>query len=49
MPSIRVIKLYSQTGSQIIAKTFGMENDEVFDEIMNIRLPIEKVFRRLAI
>jgi Uma2 family endonuclease len=49
MPSIRVIKLYSQTGSQIIAKTFGMENGEVFDERLNIRLPIEKVFRRLAV
>jgi Uma2 family endonuclease len=49
MPSIRVIKVYSQTESQIIAKTFGMENGEVFDEIMNIRLPIEKVFKRLAV
>jgi Uma2 family endonuclease len=49
VPSIRVIKLYSQTGSQIVTKTFGMENGEVFDEMMDIRLPIDKVFRRLII
>lgn len=49
MPSIRVIKLYSQTGSQIVSKTVGMENGEIIDEIMDIRLPIEKVFRRVIV
>jgi len=48
MPSIRVIKVYSQTGTRIVTKTFGMENSEAFDEVMDVRLPIEKVFKRLT-
>ena len=49
MPSIRVIKLYSQTGSEIVTKTVGMENGEIIDEIMDIRFSIEKVFRRVIV
>ena len=49
MPSIRVIKLYSQTESIIVSKTVGMENGEISDEIMDIRFSIEKVFRRVMV
>jgi Uma2 family endonuclease len=49
MPSIRVIKLYSQTGAEIVTKTVGMENGEICDDIMDIRFPIEKVFRRVIV
>jgi Uma2 family endonuclease len=47
MPSIQVIKVYSQSGTKTVAKTFEPQRDtEVVDEVMDIRLPIQKVFRR---
>jgi Uma2 family endonuclease len=41
MPSIEVIKVYSQQGSY---RTFDMNDTEVVDEVLDIRLPIQKIF-----
>jgi Uma2 family endonuclease len=40
MPSVEVINVYSQTGK----RTFGIDSHEVIDEVMDIRLPIQKIF-----
>jgi Uma2 family endonuclease len=40
-PAIRAIAIYSQPSN---FKTFGMNDTEVIDEIMDIHLPIQKVF-----
>ncbi|HIE02043.1 MAG TPA: Uma2 family endonuclease [Thiotrichaceae bacterium] len=40
-PAIRAIAIYSQASN---FKTFGMNDTEVIDEIMDIHLPIQKVF-----
>ena len=40
MPSVEVINVYSQAGK----RTFGIDSNEVFDEVMDIRLPIQKIF-----
>ena len=40
MPSIEVINVYSQTGK----RTFGIDSHEMIDEVMDIRLPIQKIF-----
>ena len=41
MPPIRAVTVYSQPDH---FKTFGMEATEIIDEIVNIHLPIQKVF-----
>jgi len=47
MPSVQVIKVYSQSKTKTVAKTFDPQRDtEVVDEVMDIRLPIQKVFTR---
>jgi Uma2 family endonuclease len=47
MPSVQIIKVYSQAGSKIVAKTFEPQRDtEIVDEVMDIRLPIQKLFTR---
>ncbi len=43
IPATESITIYSQPHQY---KTFGTEATEVIDEIMDIRLPIKKVFRR---
>ncbi len=42
MPSVEVINVYSSTHK----KTFDMSDTEVVDDIMDIHLPIQKVFSR---
>lgn len=47
MPSLEEIKVYSQQGSN---KTFDMQRDtEVIDEVLDIRLPIQKIFDRFEL
>ena len=41
MPSIEIIKVYSQQGSY---KTFDMDDTEIVDEVLDIHLPIKKIF-----
>jgi len=41
MPSIEVIKVYSQQGSY---NTFDMNDTEVIDEVLDIHLPVQKIF-----
>jgi Uma2 family endonuclease len=43
VPSIEVIKIYSP-GNQY--RTFSLDSQEMTDEAMNIRLPIQKVFQK---
>jgi Uma2 family endonuclease len=43
MPSVEVINVYSQTGGK---RTFDMNDTEIIDEIMDIHLPITKIFRK---
>lgn len=45
IPATESITIYSQPQQY---KTFGTDSNEVFDEIMDIRLPIKKVFRRIS-
>jgi Uma2 family endonuclease len=40
-PAIRAIAVYSQPNQ---FKTFGMNDTEVIDEVMDIQLPVQKVF-----
>ncbi len=42
MPSVEVINVYSQNDK----RTFDMNDTEIVDEIMDVRLPIQKIFRR---
>ncbi|RKZ54737.1 MAG: Uma2 family endonuclease [Candidatus Parabeggiatoa sp. nov. 2] len=42
MPSVEVINVYSQNDK----RTFDMNDTEVVDEVIDIRLPIQKIFRR---
>jgi len=41
MPSIEIIKIYSQQGSY---KSFDMSDTEIVDEVLDIHLPIHKIF-----
>jgi Uma2 family endonuclease len=41
MPSIEIIKVYSQQGSY---QTFDMNDTEIVDEVLDIHLPIQKIF-----
>ncbi len=41
MPSIEIIKVYSQQGAY---KTFDMDDTEIVDEVLDIHLPIKKIF-----
>ncbi|EDN69149.1 protein containing DUF820 [Beggiatoa sp. PS] len=43
VPSLKTVAVYSQPNH---FRTFGMDATEVFDDIMDIRLPIQKIFRR---
>ena len=44
IPSLTQISVYSNPNQH---KTFDLNNTEVIDEIMDIRLPIQKVFKRI--
>ncbi|BAP54350.1 hypothetical protein THII_0053 [Thioploca ingrica] len=45
IPSVKVIKIYSAKGNNI----FDIQHDnEVIDEIIGIRLPIQKIFGKIA-
>lgn len=44
VPSMKVINVYSQHGSR---KTFDMNDTEVSDEVMDIQLPIQNIFRKV--
>jgi Uma2 family endonuclease len=47
MPSVQVIKVYSLSGTTTIAKTFDTQRDtEVVDDVMDIHLPIQKIFNK---
>jgi Uma2 family endonuclease len=41
MPSIEIIKIYSQQGAY---KSFDMNDTEIVDEVLDIHLPIQKIF-----
>lgn len=41
MPSIEIIKVYSQQGAY---QTFDMNDTEIVDEMLDIHLPIQKIF-----
>jgi Uma2 family endonuclease len=41
MPSIEIIKVYSQQGAY---QTFDMNDTEIVDEVLDIHLPIHKIF-----
>jgi Uma2 family endonuclease len=43
IPPIKTVAVYSQPSH---FKTFGMDKTEMIDEVMDIRLPIQKIFRR---
>jgi len=43
VPSLKTVAVYSQPSH---FRTFGTDTTEVIDEIMDIRLPIQKIFRR---
>ncbi len=43
VPPMKVINIYSKPSQ---SKTFDMNDTEVVDEVMDIRLPIQKVFSR---
>jgi hypothetical protein len=41
MPSVEVIKVYSQQG---LYKTFDINDTEVIDDVLDLHLPIQKIF-----
>ena len=41
IPSVDIVDVYSQPDKH---KTFDMNDTEIFDEVMDIRLPIQKIF-----
>ena len=43
VPSLKTVAVYSQPSH---FKTFGMDSNEVIDNIMDIRLPIQKIFKK---
>jgi hypothetical protein len=43
VPSLRVINVYSQLNQY---QTFDKNDNEVIDEVIDIRLPIPKIFER---
>jgi len=45
VPSMEAIKVYSP-GNQY--RTFSLDSHEMIDEVMDIRLPIQKVFQKLT-
>lgn len=46
IPSVKVIKIYSAQGNKI----FDIQHDtQVFDEIMDIRLPIQSIFAKRTV
>ncbi|EDN69545.1 conserved hypothetical protein [Beggiatoa sp. PS] len=43
VPSMEIIDIYSQSKQH---QTFTMKDSEMIDEVMDIRLPIQKIFRK---
>ena len=41
MPSVDIVDIYSQPDKH---KTFDMNDTEIIDDVMDIRLPIQKIF-----